>query len=113
MSKYPTVIPIELDKPRNIKITFNTLKLIEKATGKNTLKQETWENMSASDMIDFLWACLVHEDKDLKAEDVGEMIHPGNMKQVSEILSKAFKESTSQSDDSEGSGEKNENRSTG
>ncbi|MGE5553294.1 MAG: hypothetical protein ACM3XZ_05145 [Betaproteobacteria bacterium] len=74
--------PIMLDRERHLLINFNTLALIEEKTGKNTLRSETWQNISASDLRVFLWACLLHEDPELTLEQVGAML---TMDKVAEI----------------------------
>lgn len=84
------LIPIELDKPRNLLIDFNALAKIEEITGKNALSQDMWENLSANDLRIFLWACLTHEDESLTVTDVGKFIHFGNMAEISQKLNEAF-----------------------
>jgi hypothetical protein len=90
MAPKAPLIPIELDKPRNLLIDFNTLALIEEHTGKNALSQDLWENLSAGSMRVFLWACLVHEDPELTVEAVGTFIHIGNMAEISQKINEAF-----------------------
>jgi hypothetical protein len=92
--KRPTVefIPIELGgKDRNLLIDFNALSLIEEKTGLNTLSQEMWNSLNATNLKIFLWACLVHEDEELSLSDVGRMIHIGNMNYINEKLTEAYK----------------------
>lgn len=95
------VIPIELDKQRTLRIDFNALSLVEEKTGKNALSQELWENINASNVSTFLWACLIHEDKQLKLEDVRKEIHPGNVREIIKVLNKANKAHTPESDGEE------------
>jgi len=96
------VIPIELDKVRNLLIDFNALSLIEEKTGLNTLSESMWSSLNATNMKIFLWACLVHEDDDLKLDDVGRMIHIGNVKYINDKLTDAYKLISPEDDGDEG-----------
>jgi hypothetical protein len=82
------LVPIELDKTRHLLLDLNAMCFFEKATNKSLW--EVGEKFSATDLRALLWACLIHEDKMLTTNDVGNLIHPGNMKQVSEVLMKAY-----------------------
>lgn len=74
----PTV-PIELDKPRHLCMDFNAIAAIEEKTGRNLLKKGGWDDMSTRDLRAVIWACLLTEDPALTIEQVGAMIHMGNM----------------------------------
>jgi len=82
-------VPIVLDKPRVLLMDMNAMVEFEKATGKNML-QQTATSITAKDLRALLWACLKHEDKDLTIEQVGSMIHAGNLQEVSEKLGEAW-----------------------
>jgi len=82
------MVPIELDKPRNLLLDLNAMVLFEKATGKNLW--EAGEKFSATDFRALLWACLQHEEPTLLPSDVGRMIHAGNMRQVTDALMGAY-----------------------
>ena len=90
MSQAIPIIPIELDKPRNLKFTNRAFRLIERETGKNALQGELWTTMSMSDLGVLMWAGLVHEDKNLTLDDADDLLHPGNMHQVIELVTKAW-----------------------
>jgi len=63
-------VSIELDKPRTLWLNFNAMALFEKETGKHAFK--ALGDPSASDLRALVWACLVHEDKELTLDMVGE-----------------------------------------
>jgi hypothetical protein len=94
------VIPVQLDRPRNLRITFNTLVEIEKETGKSIMDQATWQNLGVRDLRVILWAALKHEDPDLTIEDVGRMLGPQNMETVANAIGKAFEVSLARRDQS-------------
>jgi hypothetical protein len=86
MDKVKPLIPIVLDKERHLLLNLNAMCAFEEVTGKNMLQQETMRELSAKDLRAMLWACLLHEDEALKLEDVGAMIHAGNMEEISDKL---------------------------
>lgn len=86
-SKY---VEITLDKPRRILFDMNAMCEFEKVTGKNFFEfSSNASKMSASDLRAFLWACLIHEDKNLTIEEVGQMINGENIEAISQSLIKA------------------------
>ena len=89
-NKAKPLIPIELDKKRNLMLDLNAMVNFEEATGKNVLQGDSLNNLSAKDLRALLWACLLHEDKDLTLEQVGGMIHSGNMEAVANKLTAAW-----------------------
>jgi len=84
MGRAAPTVPIELDKPRNLKFTLNSMVLFEKHTGKRFNQLEG--GLSMEELRIMLWACLLHEDPDLTPEQVGDMIHAGNFDQVGQAL---------------------------
>ncbi len=73
MDKALPVVEITLDKPRHLKYDFNAIRAIERETGKNLLKDNIWRDLSGTNLLIMVWAGLLHEDKNLKLEDVGAM----------------------------------------
>ena len=95
------VISIQLDRPRTLKITFNTLVEIEKETGKSIMDRATWTDLGVRDLRIILWAALKHEDPTLTIEDVGRMLGPQNMEDVANAIGKAFEVSLARRDKNE------------
>ena len=83
-------IPITLDKERHLLMDLNAMVSFEDATGKNIMQGIDPDSMTAKDFRALLWACLLHEDETLKLEDVGKMIHTGNMSELSEKIAQAW-----------------------
>lgn len=68
-------VPLALDRQRTLRLPFNSLVALGKATGKNPLKGDFWESFDDPERIRvILWACLIHEDKSLTVEQVGELV---------------------------------------
>lgn len=88
--KVKPAIPIKLDKERHLLMDLNAMVSFEDATGKNIMQGLDASSMTAKDFRALLWACLLHEDETLKIEDVGKMIHAGNMGELSEKIAQAW-----------------------
>lgn len=97
-NKAKPLVSIELDKKRNLLLDLNAMVNFEEATGKNILQGASLDNLSAKDLRALLWACLLHEDKDLTLEQVGEMIHGGNMESIANKLTSAWEVATPEGD---------------
>ena len=80
------LVPIELDKMRNLRLDFNALSRAERINKKNYLNGDDWKNISVSELTALIWCGLIHEDSNLKMEVVGAEIHQGNLAYVSECL---------------------------
>ena len=79
------VIPIQLDRVRNLTLDANALALIEEQTGKNVMRGE-FRPDSATDIRLFFWACLVQDDPDLTLEQVGEFMLVHQLPEAIEII---------------------------
>jgi len=85
------LVPIELGgKTRNIRLDFNALALAEELTGKSFVDIEAWGDMRATDIRAVIYACLVHEDPELTLEQVGGLLHMGNVERIALELVDAF-----------------------
>lgn len=84
-------IKIKLDKERTILFNLNAMAEFEEVTGKSFFSEQDLDNLTAKDVRAMLWTGLKHEDPDLTLEDVGEMIHVGNMAEIMEGLTGAYK----------------------
>jgi hypothetical protein len=82
-------VKIMLDKERTLRLTLNAMIRFQEVTGKDLLKGFDPENMSLDDVRALLWACMLHEDKSLNLEKVGDMIDLSNLKTVIESISGA------------------------
>lgn len=73
VNKANPLVPIQLDKPRHLKLSLNAMIKFQEETGKS-LKDGTLEDVTLEDLRALLWACLLHEDKTLTLDEVGEMV---------------------------------------
>lgn len=80
-------VTISLDKERILFYDLNALVALEEQ-GIDVSK--IGEGVKMSQIRGILWAGLIHEDKELTLEDVGSMVTPDNLQEVSEAVSKAF-----------------------
>ena len=83
MSRTAKYVDVVLDKPRRLLYNLNAMAAYERETGKNFMAISE-EKMSATIVRAILWAGLVHEDKDLTVEQVGEMMSTDNMLAIQE-----------------------------
>lgn len=81
---------ITLDKERHLRLTMFGMKRFADITGKDILKGLKIEELSTSDWATLIWACLIHEDRELKVDQVLEMIDAGNMFEVMSATTRAL-----------------------
>ena len=83
------MVKIELaGQERHLYYNLNSLEIIEDLTG-STLDKVT-KNISMKTLKALVYAGLVHEDKDLTVDAVGEMIGFEDIQVVSEAIGQAF-----------------------
>jgi hypothetical protein len=87
--------PIKLDKIRNLRYGMAALSLIEESF-KTKVSKFDFDGLSMKEIATFIWAGLVHEDKELTPDKVMELIdeHSG-VQQAIETMTKAFSKSFS------------------
>lgn len=88
MSNLVPSVKIKLDKVRHLRFDLNAMVSCERASGKSLKAFE--ENLPMEQLLYLLWACLLHEDKELTLDYVGAMVHPGNMDEVTDAINKAY-----------------------
>lgn len=81
-------LKITLDKERTLKYTLNSLIKFEKLTGKSVT--EIGENMSMEVILALLYVGLIHEDKKLTIEKLGDMITIDKFFEINEVVTSAF-----------------------
>lgn len=82
-------VEIQLDKKRTLRYTMNALAEIEDHLGIG-LSEMGDIQMSIKNVRVILWAGLIHEDRELTQEDVGEMVDLTNFQEVQEKVAEAF-----------------------
>lgn len=80
------LVTVTLDKERHLRLTLKGMMEFEKITGKNLLKGFTFDDLTISDSATLMWACLIHEDKDLTLDDVLCMVDLSNYVAVMEAI---------------------------
>ena len=90
MANVIPLIEVELDKVRHFRFDLNALASIEEKTGQSLLNGFDMAKLKMNDLRAFVWGGLIHEDAALTVEQVGSLIHMGNLADVSEKLREAF-----------------------
>lgn len=82
--------PIKLDKVRNLRYGMKAFSKIEDVFGKPLAKIDL-NNMTQKELATFIWAGLEHEDKELDADKVMDLIDDySDIQEASEALTKAI-----------------------
>jgi hypothetical protein len=91
-SEVNPVVPIELGgKLRHLKYTLNAECKFKELTGLDTFKEGIkFSDLAADQFRVLVWCCLLHEDKAITMEEIGEMIGRGNGMEVLTAVIKAF-----------------------
>ncbi len=79
------MVTITLDKERTFKLTLNAMVKFEEITGKSLA--EVGKDMKVKELRTFLWLGLLHEDKTLTEEQVGDLITAENMGEITALIS--------------------------
>lgn len=91
-------IEITLDKKRTLKLSLRGMLAFEEKTGKSLLRGFSRNDLTLEDCAALIWACLIHEDRDLSYDDVIDMVDVDNvaeiMNAVIECTSRAFPEAS-------------------
>ena len=83
-------VKITLDKERTLRLSLKGMLEFEKITGKNLLKGFNLKDLSLEAMAALMYACLLHEDKELTYDDVICMVDVGNMSKISDAVVKCI-----------------------
>ncbi|KHO62672.1 hypothetical protein THYS13_07350 [Thermoanaerobacter sp. YS13] len=95
------LIPIQLDKERHLKFDLNAFAELEEIYRDINIAFEAMQKGSIKAIRAMLWAGLVHEDKTLTLEKVGEMVHLGNINEVMNAITQAISEAMPKVDEDE------------
>lgn len=95
------LIPIQLDKERHLKFDLNAFAELEELYGDINTAFEAMQKRSIKAIRAMLWCGLIHEDKSLTLEQVGEMVHLGNMNEVMNAITQAISEAMPEVDKTE------------
>ncbi len=86
----PSVVPVVeielLGETRHLRLDFAGIAAAERATGKSFLRSTSIAMAGANELTAILWGCLLHEDPDLKLEDVRSWITYANAGYLAETV---------------------------
>jgi hypothetical protein len=83
------IAAVKLDKVRHMRLDMNALAIMEDVADVNLLSEIAAGGklqVTAKRFRGIVYALLRHEDPELTEERVGELIHPGNMIEVVEVV---------------------------
>lgn len=95
------LIPMQLDKERHLKFDLNAFAELEELYGDINTAFEEMQKGSIKAIRAMLWCGLIHEDKTLTLEQVGEMVHLGNINEVMNAITQAISEAMPKVDETE------------
>jgi len=90
MNKAIPNVPIELDKPRHLRLSFLAFAKFKEATGRPLLSALGKLDEDMELMATAVWAGLLHEDPDLRLETVQDLCGPANQEYVQSAFMEAF-----------------------
>lgn len=85
-------VTIMLDRERTLRLTMRGLFAFKKATGKDLIKGIGKEEFTAEDSMALLWACLIHEDRELTLEQVENIVDLSNLSVVQNAITEYMTE---------------------
>ena len=90
------LVKITLDKERRLRLTLRGMLEFEKLTGRNLFKGFKIQDLDLKENAALIWACLIDEDKELKYDDVLDMVDISNftlaLQGVMDCIRQAFPE---------------------
>ena len=93
MSGLDNYVTIKLDKERHLRLTLKGMLEFEEITGRKFLKGFKLKDLGLKDTAVMLWACLIHEDKILKYDDVLCMVDFTNLETILDALAACLTQS--------------------
>lgn len=87
------MVTVILDKERHLRLTMRGMLAFEEKTGINIFKGFDFSNISLKDFTALLWACLLHEDKELKFDDFTDLVDLSNLTPLAEAVTQCIVES--------------------
>jgi len=83
-------VPIELDKPRHLRISFLAFAKFKETTGKSLYEALNQLDTDMELLATAIWAGLLHEDPDLQLDTVQDLCGPANLDYIQPIFMEAF-----------------------
>lgn len=102
MPSLESLVTIKLDKERHLRLTLKGMIEFQKLTGKNLLEGFSLKDLALEDVAALMWACLIHEDKELKYDDVLCMVDLSNIMAVTEAVTACILQSLPEAEEKSG-----------
>ena len=113
MGKLDGVTTLDLDKKRKYQLNLNAMINFEEETGKSLINMSEGDELTIPELRALIWVGL-NEFEDIALEEVGKLIHPGNMAQIEAKIMEVYGETMPEQEKNTGEAEgKNKNRSAG
>ena len=81
------IIPFMLDKERHLKWTMGGMEKFQEVTGIDVLSGDADPgNFTQKEIVPFMWACLIWEDRALKLDDLKYMVDIERMTEFIQLL---------------------------
>lgn len=87
------LVKVTLDKERHLRLTLKGMLEFEKLTKRNLMKGFKLDDLSMEDSAALVWACLIHEDKELTYDDVLYMVDLSNITAVMDAITECIDKS--------------------
>lgn len=99
MSGLEKLITIQLDRERHLRLTLKGMLEFERLTGRSLLKGFALKDLTLKDSAAMMYACLLHEDKELTYDDVIGMVDFSNLPTVIEAFYKCINQSVPETEE--------------
>jgi len=86
------LVTIKLDKERHLRLAVKGMVEFQKITGINLLKEFNPGEFSLEETVALVFACLIHEDRELTYDDVLCMIDISNLATVMDAVSRCLEQ---------------------
>ena len=83
-----SLVPVQLDKERHLRLTLNSMIEFEELTGKSIMQGFT--EISMKEMRTLLWLGLKWEDAELTEEMLGDLVDLSNVTEVAGAIRQAL-----------------------
>jgi len=84
------MVTVKLDKERHLKLTLRGMLEFESLTGVNLFRGFDMKKMSLKQITTLLWACLIHEDKELTFDNFIDIVDLSNINVLSDAVAECI-----------------------
>ena len=87
------MVKITLDKERHLRLSLKGMLEYENVTGINLFKGFDIQKMTFKQVAALMWACLIHEDKELTFDNFLDIVDLSNITAMKEAVIECINES--------------------